>query len=114
MGDAEAKAGFNVALKATNHAMDNSGNFDDPYTLVKSEQEFWTKKHPEMNVIGEAILSDADSTSEDVYVFEKDGFKVALLNYTQDLNGNESHDSRGVVSMLECRQPWPRPERWPT
>ena len=101
MGDAEAKAGFNVALKATNHAMDNSGNFDDPYTLVKSEQEFWTKKHPEMNVIGEAILSDSNSTADDVYVYEKDGFKVALLNYTQDLNGNESHDRQGVVSMLE-------------
>lgn len=101
MGDAEVKAGFNVALKATNHAMDNSGNFDDPYTLIKSEQKFWASKHPEMNVIGIANLSDSNSTSEDVYVYEKDGFKVALLNYTQDLNGNELNDARDAVSMLE-------------
>ena len=101
MGDAEVKAGFNVALKATNHAMDNSGNFDDPYTLVRSEQTFWATKHPEMNVIGEANPDDKNSSADDVYVFEKDGFKVALLNYTQDLNGNESHDTQGLVSMLE-------------
>ena len=101
MGDAEAKAGFNVALKATNHAMDNSGNFDDPYTLVRSEQNFWATKHPEMNVIGEANPDDKNASADDVYVFEKDGFKVALLNYTQDLNGNESHDKQGLVSMLE-------------
>lgn len=101
MGDAEVKAGFNVALKATNHAMDNSGNFDDPYTLIKSEQKFWATKHPEMNIIGMADLSDSESTADDVYVYEKDGFKVALLNYTQDLNGNEPNDTRGAVSMLE-------------
>ena len=101
MGDAEAKAGFNVALKATNHAMDNCGAFSDPYTLVKSERDFWNTKHPDMNVIGQADLSKSDSTSSDVYVFEKDGFKVALLNYTQDLNGHEANDSQHVVSMLE-------------
>lgn len=101
IGDAEVKAGFNVALKATNHAMDHSGSFSDPYTLVRSEQQFWASEHPEMAVIGQAKLDDEDSTVNDVYVFEKDGFKVALLNYTQDLNGNEGFDTLGVVSMLE-------------
>lgn len=101
VGDAEVKAGFNVILKATNHAMDHSGNFDDPYTLVKSEQEFWKTKHPEVAVIGEADPNDEDSSVDDVYVYEKDGFKVALLNYTLDLNGNESHDTQGIVSMLD-------------
>lgn len=101
IGDSEAKAGFNVVLKATNHAMDHAGSFSDPYTLVRSEQEFWASKHPEMAVIGQAKLDDEDSTADDVYVFEKDGFKVALLNYTQDLNGNEGFDTQGVVSMLE-------------
>lgn len=101
MGDAEAKAGFNVALKATNHAMDNSGNFEDPYTLVRSEQNFWATQHPEMTIIGEANPDDPNASVDDVYVYEKDGFRVALLNYTQDLNGNESHDYLGMVSMLE-------------
>ncbi len=101
VGDAEAKAGFNVVLKATNHAMDHSGSFDDPYTLVKSEREFWKTKHPEVAVIGQADPTDENSSVEDVYVYEKNGFKVALLNYTLDLNGNEVHDTQGIVSMLE-------------
>ena len=101
VGDAEAKAGFNVILKATNHAMDNASNFSDPYTLVRSEQTFWKTKHPEVAVIGEVDPDDDEASVDDVYVFEKDGFKVALLNYTQDLNGNEGFDTQGVVSMLE-------------
>lgn len=101
IGDAEVKAGFNVALKATNHAMDNASNFEDPYTLVRSEQNYWAKEHPEMTIIGEVNPDDPDASVEDVYVYEKDGFKVALLNYTLDLNGNESFDTQGVVSMLE-------------
>lgn len=101
VGDAEVKAGFNTILKATNHAMDHSGNFDDHYTLVKAEREFWKSKHPEVAVIGQADPSDANSSVDDVYVYEKNGFKVALLNYTLDLNGNEVNDTNGIVSMLE-------------
>lgn len=101
VGDAEVKAGFNVILKATNHAMDHSASFEDPYTLVKSEQEFWATKHPEVAVIGEVNPADENASVDDVYVYEKDGFKVALLNYTQDLNGNEPHDTQGAISMLE-------------
>lgn len=100
MADAEAKAGFNVVLKATNHAMDNASSQDDPYALVRSEQNYWAKNYPDIAVIGEANPDDPSTSANDVYVFEKDGFKVALLNYTQDLNGNEALDSQGMVSML--------------
>ncbi|MDO4798874.1 MAG: CapA family protein, partial [Coriobacteriales bacterium] len=101
VGDAEVKAGFNTILKATNHAMDHSGSFDDHYTLVKAEREFWKSKHPEVAVIGQADPTDANSSVDDVYVYDKNGFKVALLNYTLDLNGNEVNDTDGIVSMLE-------------
>lgn len=101
IADAEAKAGFNVVLKATNHAMDNASSNDDPYALVRSEQNYWAKNYPEVAVIGEANPDDDSTSADDVYVYEKDGFKIALVNYTQDLNGNESWDSQGVVSMLD-------------
>ncbi len=101
MADAEVKAGFNVVLKATNHAMDNASSNEDPYALVRSEQNYWAKNYPEVAVIGEANPDDDSTSVDDVYVFEKDGFKIALLNYTQDLNGNESWDSLGMVSMLD-------------
>ena len=93
MGDAEVKAGFNVILRATNHAMDMG------YAGLSSEISFWHTNHPEVGVIGAVDPNDPETSVDDVYVFEKDGFKVALLNYTYDLNGYE--DPQGAVSMLD-------------
>ncbi len=93
IGDAEAQAGYNVVLKATNHAMDVG------YDGITSELSFWHTKHPEVTPIGEVDPTDSSASVEDVYVYEKDGFRVALLNYAIDLNGYE--DPQGCVSMLE-------------
>ena len=92
MGDAEAKAGFNVVLRATNHAMDMG------YEGLSSELSFWKEKYPDIHVIGAADPYDDSTSVDDLYVYEKDGFKIALLNFTYDLNGYE--DPEGAVSML--------------
>lgn len=93
VGDAEAAAGFNVVLKATNHVMDAG------YSGLKNELAFWHANHPEVAVIGAHDPDDASTSADDVFVFEKDGFRVALLNYTFDLNGYE--DPEGAISLLE-------------
>lgn len=94
MGDAEVTAGFNVILKATNHAMDRS------YAGIHNELEFWHEKHPDVAVLGERDVQSTDPGSlDDVYVYKKDGFKVALLNYTYGLNGIP--DPQGAVSLLD-------------
>lgn len=93
MGDAEAEVGFNVILRATNHAMDRG------YDGLTSEISFWRKKHPDVAVIGAVDPKDKDTSVEDVYVYEKDGFRVALLNYAYDLNGFE--DPKHAVSILD-------------
>lgn len=93
MGDAEAKAGFNVILRATNHAMDAG------YEGLSSEMQFWETKHPNVHVIGAVDPESTTDSVEDVYFFTKGDFTVALLNYTFDLNGIA--DPRGVVSILE-------------
>ncbi len=94
MGDAEVKAGFNVVLKATNHAMDRG------YDGIHNEQEYWKAKHPDIAVLGEIDpLSDNPGSLDDVYIYEKDGFKVALLNYTYGLNGFA--DPKGAVAQLD-------------
>ncbi|MBP3885696.1 MAG: CapA family protein [Olsenella sp.] len=94
MGDAEAKAGFNVVLRASNHAMDMG------YAGIHSELGFWKTKHPDVHVLGAIDVQDPSHGSiSDVYVYEKDGFRVALLNYTYGLN--DFPDPEGAVSMLE-------------
>lgn len=93
MGDAEAKAGFNVILRASNHTMDVG------YEGLRSELAFWRSRYPDIAVLGAVDPDDPDSSVDDVYVYEKDGFRVALLNYTYDLNGYA--DPEGAASMLE-------------
>lgn len=93
MGDAEVKAGFNVALRATNHALDYG------YDGLHSELAYWREKHPEVAVIGAWDPEDPSSSLGDTYIFEKDGFKVALLNFTYGTN--DIPDPDGRVSLLE-------------
>ena len=93
MADAEVAAGFNVVLKATNHALDAG------YDGARSELSYWRTNFPQVAVIGEVDPDDSTASVDDVYVYEKDGFRVALLNYTFDLN--DMPDPSGIVSMLE-------------
>lgn len=93
MGDAEADAGFNVILRASNHTMDMG------YEGLRSELSFWHTQHPEIAVLGAVDPQDTGTSVDDVYVYEKEGFRVALLNYTYGLNGYT--DPEGAVSMLE-------------
>lgn len=84
IGDAEVKAGFNIILHATNHALDKG------LTGLNTTVSYWKAAHPEMSVLG--IYSSQDD-AEDIYVYEKDGFKVAVLNYTYGTNGIPVPDS---------------------
>lgn len=78
IGDAEAKAGIDVVTCATNHAMDQGFNG------IKSEVEFWKNNHPEMVVTG---IFENEEDARKIPVVERNGVKVALLNYTEQTNG---------------------------
>ena len=71
MGDSEARAGFNVVLKASNHAMDAG------YAAIGSELGFWRRCHPGVAVVG---MRDPDGPATDapngVWVYEKDGYEL--------------------------------------
>ena len=77
VGDAEAKAGFNVILHATNHTMDK-GKQGLLHTL-----NFW-KKYPDIHVLG---INETAEDQDRITIVEKNGMKIALLNYTYGLNG---------------------------
>lgn len=92
--DAEAKAGFNVVLKATNHAMDAG------YDGIHDELAYWQANYPGVRTLGVVDRETDDATSPyEPYVFEKDGLRVALLNFTYDLNGYP--DPKGAVALLD-------------
>ena len=93
LGDAEVKAGFNVILHATNHTIDKG------LTGVENCINYWKTNHPETTVLG---INETEEDYNDIYVYNKDGFKVAILNYTYGTNGIPLPSSKPyVVNMLD-------------
>lgn len=77
LGDAEVKAGVDVALSATNHSLDHG--FDGiTWTL-----DYWRQTHPEMLVPG---ISDSEDDVQRVCMLERNGINVAILNYAEFSN----------------------------
>ena len=78
MGDAIVNAGFDVVLHATNHTMDKKDKG------VEHCLEFWSTTYPDITVLGIYASKEAQDT---VTVVEKNGIRIAMLNYTYGLNG---------------------------
>ena len=93
IGVAEAKAGFNVILHATNHTLDKG------LTGVENCLNFWKTNYPEMAVLG---INETEEDYNDIYVYNKDGFKIAILNYTYGTNDIAIPASKPyIVNMLD-------------
>lgn len=94
VGDALAKAGFNVILHATNHTLDRGK------TALVNCMDFWNTKHSDVAVLG--IFESQDAYDNNIYVYEQDGVKIAILNYTYGTNGMPTPDDMPfAVAMLE-------------
>ena len=96
LGTAEVNAGFNVILHATDHAADTG--FDG----IHNELLWWQTNNPSVPIVGvaEPDLKGNPSLSDyvnNVFIFEKAGFKVAILNHSTDV----FEDNRAVVSALD-------------
>ncbi len=93
IGVAEANAGFNVILHATNHTLDKG------LTGVENCLNFWKTNYPDMAVLG---INETEEDYNDIYVYNKDGFKIAILNYTYGTNGIAIPASKPyIVNMLD-------------
>ena len=93
LGDSINKAGFNVVLQATNHTLDKG------LTGVENCLNYWETKHPDMNVLG---INETEDDYNDIYVYEKDGLKIAILNYTYGTNGIALPSSKPyIVNLLD-------------
>lgn len=79
LGDALVNAGFDVVLHATNHTLDQGKKG------VKNCLSFWKNSYPEVAVLG--INESQDAQDNNIYVYEQDGIRIAILNYTYGTNG---------------------------
>lgn len=95
IGDAVIAAGFDVVLHATNHTMDMG------YKGVKNTLEYW-EKHPDITVLG---INRSLEDSNNIRIVEKNGIRIAMLNYTYSLNGySVPKDKPYLVNMLDKKK----------
>ncbi|VWM24239.1 Capsule biosynthesis protein CapA [Collinsella intestinalis] len=78
LGDAEAAAGIDVALAATNHALDKG------FEGIEATLRFWRERHPEMLVPG---IADSNEAADRPHIVTRGRIAVAILNYTETTNG---------------------------
>ena len=78
VADALADAGFDVICHATNHALDRGAK-----GIVNCLGN-WEDDHPEIEVVG---IHTSKEDSDKICIYEKDGYKIAVLNYTYGTNG---------------------------
>ena len=92
VGDAIAKAGFNVVLHASNHAADQG------IKGLKHCVNFWGK-YPDVLMTG--IFEKANEPNQDIALLEVDGVTFAILNYTYSPNlSSLPKDIQGHLAML--------------
>ena len=93
VGDALVDAGFDVVCHGTNHALDKGKK-----GLVNCIT-FWRENYPDMAVLG---IHDSQESQDNIYIYEQDGMKIAILNYTYGTNGIPlPEDMPYAVDLLE-------------
>ena len=82
LGDALADTGFDVILHATNHALDKGKKG------ILNCLSFWQENYPDIAVLG---IHDSQEAQQEIYVYEQQGIRIAILNYTY--GRSEEHTS---------------------
>ncbi len=96
MGHDLVEAGFDVICHGTNHALDKGKKG------LLSCVEFWETNYPQIGVLG---IHDSQEDRDNLYFYEKDGVKIAILNYTYGTNGIPLPSGMPyAVDMLEEEQ----------
>lgn len=92
-GDALVAAGFDVVCHGTNHALDQGKKG------LKNCLSYWQKNYPEIAVLG---INSSQEAQDTIYIYEQDGIRIAILNYTYGTNGIEiPSDMPYAVNLLE-------------
>lgn len=94
IGDAVVKAGFDVVLQATNHTLDMG------YQGVKRDLKFWDR-YPQITLLG---INKTEADYERIHIIDKNGIKLALLNYTFGFNGHTLPAGKSYLADLLDKQ----------
>ena len=92
VGESIEKAGFNLITHATNHT------YDRGYDAVMHTVDFW-KQYDHITVLG---INETAKQQQNVEIWEKDGLRIAMLNFTYGLNGYRlPKDKQYLVNIID-------------
>ena len=93
IADDLAETGFDVICHATNHALDRGKKG------IENCLMYWRDNYPQIRTVG---IYDSTEESSEICIYEKDGYKIAVLNYTYGTNGIPlPKDMPYAVSLLQ-------------
>ena len=93
LGHDLVETGFDVICHGTNHALDQGKKG------LKSCLNFWEENYPEIAVLG---IHESQEDQDEIYIYEQDGIKIAVLNFTYGTNGIAlPSDMPYAVDLLE-------------
>lgn len=96
VGDSLVEAGFDVVCHGTNHALDKGKK-----GLLNCIR-FWKSTYPEVGILG---IYETEQERDALYYYERNGMKIAVLNYTYGTNGISLPEGMPyAVNMLEEAQ----------
>ena len=91
LGDAIAKAGFNTVLHATQSA------YSKLDAGIINTLAFWKNEHPNVKVLG---ISKTEAGENDFYIFEKNGVKIAIIDFASYLTKSLAKSKKYMVNIL--------------
>lgn len=96
LGDDLVDVGFDVVLHATNHALDKGKKG------LLSCLSYWDAEHPQIAVLG---IQDTAEEQNEIYIYEENGIRIAILNYTYGTNGIPlPEDMPFAVNLMDKEQ----------
>ena len=93
VADALADAGFNVVTFAGNHC------YDKYETGITDTLSYFHETYPQITTLG---IHDSEADAAQIPIVEKNGIRIAMLNFTYGLN-NSMPEKRWMVDMLSSR-----------
>lgn len=96
IGDELVETGFDIICHGTNHAMDKGRKG------IINCLNFWQENYPSTTVLG---IYDSAESRNNIYIYEQNGIRLAILNYTYGTNGIElPSDMPFAVNLLKENQ----------
>jgi poly-gamma-glutamate synthesis protein (capsule biosynthesis protein) len=96
LGDAIAKAGFNVVLHGSYLA------YSHKEAGVINTLRFWKGKHPNVHVLG--MSSSLEESEKDYFIYTHEGIKIGIINFSSALDNSIPTKNKFMVNTLHFKK----------